>query len=285
MHVPINDVRFLSGWVLFGSAVLVGTISFLFSTPLALTLFGVSLLHLGTCLHEIKDPDVGMLFRMGHLIGKLSAGWYLTIPHLWDIEAIPTSWMQVDMKGDMYTKQQTQISVKARVFYRVKQKELDKVLLLMPSEMEKRAEVIGLAVLRGEIGAHTFTELVSEKDTLEAAAEKRLLDEFGRYGYEFGDFEIYDFTEKVWSEAERVKALGKARGEAAKALAEPLKDNYPAAAVNAVTILADTAEKIVTTVWGGKKKENPKESSSSGKPTTGERLAKVIDNLVGEERS
>lgn len=287
MHTQrIQEVYFRIGWIVFATFMVAGAICLMFSVQIAFAFFGIAFLHLGTCLHEIKDPDIGMLFRMGHLVGKLSPGWYLTIPHIWDVVRIPTSWKQIDIKGDMYTNQQTLVEVKARVFYRASENGLAKIVRMMPDEMEKRAEVVALAVLRGEVGTKDFKGLVSEKDTMEGAAKQRLVQEFSRYGYVVRDFEIYDFNEKVWSEAERVKALGKARGEVAKALAEPLKDNYPAAAVNAVTIIAETAEKIAETVWSGTKKTegsgHKNRSSGSKQATMGERLAKAIDNLIGE---
>lgn len=280
----MDQVNFRIGWGLLVALTVLGTLAFWWSTPLGFALLGIAAIYLGTCLHEVKDPDVAMLFRMGRLVGRLDPGWYLTIPHLWEIETIPTSWQQLPIEGEMYTKEKTPIVVKARMFWRADESRLTDILRMRPKEMISRAETAGLAVLRGEIGNNEFTTLVSEKGTLEVSALTRLQGDFQDYGYAIRDFEIYDFDEKTWSEAERIKTIGKARGEAARALAEPLRGNYPAAIVSAVGTFTETAGEVAKSVWGRNKKEK-KESGEAGsapqKEDIGQKLAAAINRLIG----
>lgn len=279
----MNQINFRIGRYLFGALACFGTLSLFWSPPLGLALFGINAIYIGTCLHEVKSPDMAFLFRMGRFVGRLEPGWFLTIPHLWQISIIPTSWQEFDIKGEeMYTKESTSIVVKGKGFYRADEKKAEDILRMMPKEMINRAMTVGRAVLRGEIGSHSFGELIKEKGTLENAALLRLTEEFASYGYIIRDFEIYDFDEKVWSEAERTKALGKARGEAAKALSEPLKDNYPAALVSSIGTIAETAEKIAKTI-SGKEKLGTKSSGSIRSEETkdvGQKIAEAINKLI-----
>lgn len=278
----MNQINFRIGWYLFGVLACLGTLSLFWGPPLGLALFGINAIYIGTCLHEVKSPDMAFLFRMGSFVGRLEPGWYLTIPHLWQISIISTSWQEFDIDGEMYTKESTPIVVKGKGFYRANEKKAKDILRMMPKEMLNRAMAVGLAALRGEIGGHSFGELIKEKDVLENAALFRLRKEFAPYGYIIKDFEIYDFDEKVWSEAERTKALGKARGEAAKALAEPLRDNYPAALVSSIGTIAETAEKITKTI-SGKEKSGTKSSGLIGSEKTkdvGQKIAEAINKLI-----
>lgn len=276
--------KFRSGWKLF-VAILFGGIAVMFyKPPFGMAVAGLSFIYLAFCFYEIKSPDIAFLFKMGKFVGELGPGWYVTIPHLWQIEKIPANWLQVDMKGDMYTKEKTLICVHARVKFRVNKAKLDEVLLMMPEEMMARAKVIGLSALRGAVGSSSFQTLVEDKGELERSVVKGdkvkkiqgLKGEFAEHGYDFGDFKINDFDEGIQSEAERVKYLGKARGEAAAALAQPLKDNLPAALAN---IAGTLAESVLAIFGAGKKgKTAPEEKITS--ESIAEELSKKIEALV-----
>ncbi len=277
---------FRVSWFLFWGLIVLGIGASFLKPPLGFALFGLAMLFVGTCLHEVRAPEVGMLYKRGKFVAELKPGWYLTIPHFWDIRRVNTSWLQRDVSGEMYTKDKTAIVVRGRVFFKASR--MKGVLMLSVEEMKDRAEVLGLSALRTVIGGHTFSDLVSAKLALEDKATQMLKKEFSRYGYTVRDFEIYDFDEKVWSEAERTKALGKARGEAAAALAASLKDNYPAAMVSAVGTIAETVAQIAQTVVAKKhkessgKKEKGSASSSPGESEdVGSRVGSAINKLLG----
>lgn len=277
-----TEITFRIGWLIFWGLGIIGVGMTLFSPPLGLALLGINCIYFGTCLYEVKAPNVAFLFKRGKFVGRLGPGWYLPIPYFYEVSEIPTDWQQTDLQGDMYTIERTSIVVRARVFYRANENQLKKILRMMPDEMKERSKVIGLAVLRGEVGNRNFKTLVKEKGEIEKKAVDRLEEEFKGYGYLVRDFEIYDFEEKVWSEAEKIKTLGRARGEAAKALAEPLKDNYPAAAVSALGTLAESAEKIAKSIWG--EKEKTKSAGTVEKSEgVGEKLTKVVQQIAGKK--
>ena len=246
-----KKVKFRSGWKLFMAILIGGIAAMFYKPPFGMAIAGLSFVYLGFCFHEIKSPDIAFLFKMGKFVGELEPGWYITIPHFWEIERIPTSWLQIDMEGDMYTKEKTLICVHARVKFRVNKDELEKTLLMMPNEIEKRAKIIGLSALRGAVGGSSFGELVEDKGKIEEKINGILAKEFEEHGYKYGDFKINDFDEQIQSEAEKVKFLGKARGEAAEAIAKPLKDNLPAALAN----IAGTVSESVSAIFGGGKKK------------------------------
>lgn len=275
-----TEITFRIGWLIFWGLGIIGVGMTLFSPPLGLALLGVNLIYLGTCLYELKDPDVAFLFRRGKFVGELKSGWYLPIPYFWTITSIPTSWQEKELIGEMYTKEKTPIIVKARTYYCVHN--LQQVLLLMPGPMERRVEAVVFSALRGVIGNNEFAKLVEEKGRLEGEVLDFSKPEIEKYGYELRDVEIYDFEEKIWSEAEKIKVLGRARGEAAKALAEPLKDNYPAALVSALGTLAESGERITKTIWGKEKKET-KEAEARETEGIGEKLAEAARQITGKK--
>lgn len=250
--------NFLTGWFLLIFSILLGLILIfsgeLFSLEKRISLpFGFIILAFASYLveniKEVRAPNVAFLFQMGKFVGRLDPGWYLIVPKIWEIEEIHTEWKRIQIEGDMYTNQQTLIVVKAEIYYRANEKKLDKILRMPPNEMEKRAIAVSLAKLRGVIGEKRFDELITKKGELEQAVKKILKDEFEKYGYIIRDFEIYDFDEKVWSEAEKIKALGKARADAegriAEALARPLKNNWPAAIAKSAEEVSDSLVKFL----------------------------------------
>lgn len=278
----MKKISFRSGWVLFFTTLISGGIFLTSTPPLGIALIGLSVLYLASCLHEIKSPNIAFLFRMGKFVhGMLGPGWYVTIPHFWDIEQIPTSWIQKDMKGDMYTKEKTLICVHGRIKYRVNKNALDKVLLMMPREMESRAAVISMSSLRGAVGSSPFETLVGDKGAIEKSIDELLAKEFEEHGYEYGDFKINDFDEQIQSEAEKIKILGKARGTAAEALATPLKDNLPAALANIASTVTESLGSIFRTGKPRKKEEVEKPEQSEPKDEILRELSENLKKLVG----
>lgn len=260
---------FWPGWILFSIWVLIslGLTIYLFAVrpPIGVIVFGLSFglagLWLATSLHEIRDPDQALLFRRGRFRGVLPAGWYLTVPHSWDIKIVPLGWRGIEFEGSMYTKEETEIAkVKVRVQYRVLQDQTgsvlhpDRILRMPPQAMRTYGAQAVEARVRAAVGRRSFKDLVAAKRDPETEVLQELQTEgkFAKYGYEIGNVEIVSFSEKVRSRASEIEALGKARGVAARAVAEPLKDNWPAAAVSAATAFADTGERIagkLAAVW------------------------------------
>lgn len=279
----MQEIDFRVGWVIFWILAIIGILLLPWKTPLGLTILGINIIYLGTCLHELRSPVRGILYRRGVAMGILPAGWYLTLPHFWDIEEISEEYEEVEVSGLMYTKEKTPIEVKAKLFYQAVFNNLSLILLMKPSEMkEKRAPVLGLAALREVIGANFFGDLVSIKRELEEKVTLRLENEFTRYSYKLSDCEIYEFKETTWSEAEKIRAIGKARGDAAKALADSLKDNYPAAVVSIAETLGDKAKEITNIIYGGKK-DKPTPETTAQKKDVGSKLNQAINKLIGGE--
>lgn len=280
----MQEINFRIGWIIFWILTIIGIFLLPLKPPLGLTLLGISIIYLGTCLHELRSPARGILYRRGVAIGILKAGWYLPLPHFWDIEAISEEYEEVEISGVMYTKEKTPIKVRAKLFYQAVFDNLTLILLMKPSEMkEKRAPVLGLAALREAIGSYSFGDLVSIKRDLEKKVIERLEKEFTRYSYKLSDCEIYEFEETTWSEAEKIRAIGKARGDAAKALADSLKDNYPAAAVSSIEAIGDKAKDIANIIYGGKKENKflSETVSTEKKEDVGGKLAQAINKLLG----
>jgi len=255
----IKRKRFLIGWYILGISILLSLL-FIFSglfnlekrisLPLGFLMLAFAS-YLAENIKEIRAPNVAFLFRMGKFVGRLDPGWYVVVPRIWDVKEIPTSWREISMEGEMYTSQQTFIKVRARAYYRADEECLDEVLRMLPEEMHKRAMVVGLAKLRGVIGEKEFGDLITKKGELEEAVKGILKNEFNNYGYHLRDFEIYDFDEKVWSEAKKIEALGEARARVerkiAEALARPLKDNWPAAAAKSVEAASKAVAQAIET--------------------------------------
>lgn len=279
-----GKIKFRAGWRLFVFILLCGIAAMFYKPPFGLAVAGLSFIYLAFCFYEIKAPDIAFLFRMGVFVNELEPGWYVTIPHFWEIEVIPTNWLQIDMDGNMYTKEKTLICVHARVKFRVNKKKLDKILLMMPDEMKARAKIIGLSGLRGVVGSSSFQKLVEDKGELETSVEKGdatkkipgLKKEFEEHGYILGDFKINDFDENIQSEAKKIEYLGQARGKAAKALATPLKENLPAALAN---IAGTLAESVMAIFGAGKKGKTAPEEKITAESIADE-LGKKLEGLI-----
>jgi len=284
----IKNKDSLIGWYILVALIVFSAVSFVYlNIWLGFVFLGIAMIYLGTCLHEIKAPNVGMLFRMGKFVRMIKPGWYLVIPHFWNITQVSTSWQQVDLKADTYTKDKTPIKIKARIFYRAEN--FDKILLFMPEEMRQRAYILGLAALRSVVGKAVFVELLTDKGSLEKNAMKELHKEFSKYGYKVRDFEIYDFDETTESAARRILVLGEARGEAAEKLARAVKDNTAAAILSGVGIAAESVERIAGNIWGSKEKtsegisseSHPSTTLSSSEATLMKRLGEAINKFLG----
>ena len=74
-----------------------------------------------------------------------------------------------------------------------------------------------------------------------------------KYGYVAKEIELYITEEHTVTEAERIKIIGKARGEEAKSIAEPLKDNWPAAVVATANMIFGGTVRYIKKAAGSKK--------------------------------
>ncbi len=243
---PEPPVNFRAGLYLLGAMVVSGGLLAYINPPVGVAVLGIILIYLGTNLHEVRDPNAAFLFRMGKMVGRLSAGWYLTIPHLWTIqpislERVTFSDQELPPQG-MYTKAKRPITLKVRVFYQVK--DLDKALRTQKI-IHSRVKAVVLAQLKGEVGKREFTDLLTDRGALEDDIQSKVTTELESDGYEVTGVEVEDLFENVESQAETIRTIGRARGDAARALAEPLKDNYPAAIVNALGTLAEAGERVI----------------------------------------
>lgn len=274
--------KFRAGWVLFWSLLLIGMIFLFKNFPLGLAILGINALYIGTCLNEIKSPDIAFLFKRGKFTYPLNPGWYLTIPHFWTIETISQKLMEEEFKEEtMYTSAEQPIGVKFRVFYKVV--DIGKALFTK-DVIKNRVRAVILTNLKGEVGGKSFAELLTDRNKLEGEITISVNEELAKDGYNVIGIEIEDFTENVRSQAATIRTLGKARGEAAQALAQPLKDNYPAAAVNVFTILTETAEKIAKTIWVPKGKQTSAGTTAGGESEdTLKKLLETAQQIAGKK--
>ena len=250
-------IDFRIGWFLFWAVAVLGLLLLTIHFKLGIIILGLDGMYLGIC-REIRSPNVAFLFKRGRHVGKLEAGWYLPLAPFWDIKEITLQWQETLLVIIIYTSQETAITVKAKLFWRAK--DLEKVIFMPIEEMRSRIEAVGLSKLRAAIGKRDFKQINAESDLIEKEILSVICEEVTKDGYEIRDFEIFDTDEKVQSEAAKIKIIGKARGEAAGALAAHLKDNYPATAVMAITTIVEAVERIAKDWMGGARKKVGKKS-------------------------
>ena len=286
-----KKTSFRAGWALFGIIAAVGMYAFYRFPPLGLVLWGVDLLYLGTCLHEVKAPNRAFLFRMGKMIGDLPPGWYLTIPHFWTIEAISMEAQQIGpLTEEMYIRRGTPITVRIVIFYRVVN--LTKALLTK-NIIKDRIRAVVLTQVKGKIGESFFrgprrvdeseknvTTLLTERGSIEKAIKEVVNEELRLDGYFVTGIELEDIKEEVESEAATIRQIGHARGDAAAALAKPLKDNYPAAAVSAVGTIGEMVERIFRGMKSSGGSGGGKQPGSETPVPEKSELGKIADALT-----
>jgi len=252
-EVEKKKATFRAGWVLFfGILALASGLIAVGYTRSGLMLLAVDLFYLGMCLHEVRDPGFAYLRRMGRKVATLTPGWYLTIPHLWDIDYRSAAKIVVEL-GDpktggmgMYTKRGVPINVKTRMVYRILEPDL--AFLISEEDAEKKLTASAKAKLRAAIGKRYFTgddrsgrdSLLEEQENIEKEIKDAVGAEARRDGYTVDDIEVYDFDEmfvsKARSDAVYVSEVGEAearvRGAKVKAVTDNLKTlqgNWPGA--------------------------------------------------------
>lgn len=169
-------------------------------------------------------------------------------------------------------------------------------------------EATSFAALRSALGEKKFADLLKDKGKVErkiefltnaeindlsedekgqAETNPRLLKdqpELARSGYIIESVDIYDYDERVQSEASRIKELAEAKafeaGQTAKAVADPLRGNMPAAIAQSVATVATTFRDINRERHETRRRER-KESEGSAAPSEAEGpLGKLQDLLT-----
>lgn len=321
---PLPKGGLWSGWIIFGLLFLTSFSLVPISWPWALIFLGLALFYLMT-LYIIKEPEVAILFRFGQAVRELSAGWWLTIWLIHNIES-ETKARQIlnedepeKESQDLYYidgDRKIAITVNMRVFFRlvsVKQALATYGGLNKPSARAD-VETTALSALRTALGHRNFAELLRAKGDVEQEVEiltnSELSDikrerleadpdllkehlELAKSGYLIEGVDIYDYDEKVQSEASRIKEIADAKayeaGKMTAAVADPLKDNYPAAIVQSVATVATTAREINQARMETARRA-PTRGSTEGKGTAGEAetvglltaLRELIDRKEGK---
>lgn len=238
-------------------------------TGLGIIILSALLIWMGVSLKIIKAPEIGLLFKMGKFGTQLEPGWYLSIPFVWDIETRTTEIQQIHFHEKMYTKIKKEISLRGGIYYKLENAEKsinlpEKTIEIDGEEttlVKKRVKDVVLSKLKWQIGQKEFGELLPARKEMEddIVKDANSAEELGEDGYKVTGVEIADLEEKIESEAAKKKEIGGAEAEVdekkAKAIAAPLKDNYPAAIAMAVGTVGD---KIVGRILETFKKEQPK---------------------------
>jgi len=232
-------------------------------------ILGVLFVWIGVSLKIIKAPEIGLLFKMGRFRTPLEPGWYLGIPFVWDIETRTTETQQIYFQEKMYTKTKKEISLRGGIYYKLEDAEKsinlpEKTITIGDEEttlIKKRVKDVVLSKLKWQIGQREFEKLLPARKEMEDDIVKDANDaeELGKDGYKVTGVEIADLEEKIESEAAKIREIGSAEAEVdkkkAEAIANPLKDNYPAA----ITMVAGTiSDKIIGKILGAAKKEQLK---------------------------
>ncbi len=210
---------------------------------IAIVIFGLLLVWIGLTIKEIKKPEIGFLFQMGDFKGYLKPGWHLGFPFFWSIETRTLATQEISFKEEMYTKAKKAINLTGAIYYKLANPE--KSISLPEKFVESRIENVVLTRLKWSIGQKEFQELLGKRGDIEEEIKNgsNKENELGMDGYEVTGVEIADLKEEIESEAAKKKEIGGAEawvdGEKAKAFAQPLKDNYPAAIAMAASTIGD----------------------------------------------
>ncbi len=228
----------------------------------ALVVIGVDGILFYNWIHELKTPNHGLVFRRGEVIGEVGPGWHLVDGFLNKIKIYSKGLQRIDLPETMmYKKDGTPILMKkVSFFYQLTN--LLKVVL-MDEDPKERITSVGMAKLKASIGKRNFTgsqnALVAEQDQIETEMMGVLKKEMNKWGVKITDVEVADYEETIHSRAEEKKVLGtasaEAQGKIATAIAEPLKDNLPAAIASVGNSLAEPLVKAFMPKKKSKKKE------------------------------
>lgn len=229
-------------------------------TDMAIIIFGLLFIWTGLTLKEIKEPEIGFLFQMGDFKGYLEPGWHLGLPFFWAIETRTSATQEIPFKEEMYTKSKKAIILRGGIYYKLD--DYEKSINLPEGIVQSRIKNVVFTRLKWFIGQKEFKELLDQRGNIEKEVKNGANDkeELGMDGYKVTGVEIADLEEMIESEAAKKKEIGGAEawvdGEKAKAVAEPLKDNYPAAIAMAASTIGDKViGKILGTKTGKKEKE------------------------------
>lgn len=255
----IQESSTRNAWIGAGIAALVSTILWIvgLKTP-AVVLISILFIWTGITYKEIKEPKVGFLFQMGKLKGRLNPGWHLGLPFVWSIEEISTKVQERYLeREEMYTKDQTALALELGIYFRI----VDplKAVYIEEEIAKERVKRVVLSKLKWEIGQLSFAELLTRQGDVEKKVIIASDKDLEGNGYKVIGVEIEDIMETIKSEAAKKREIGSAEAEVdkkkAEAIANPLKDNYPAAIAMAAETIGD---KIVGKLLEAVKKEQPK---------------------------
>lgn len=255
---PISNCELYCGWL----------------PPLALVMFAIAALMLGRpdwmflwlaldaiyirmFLSEVRDPDQANIYRFGRFIGRAGAGWYIAIPHLMDLEVIDREVFNVEFDDvQMVTGAGTTVTVKFIATFQIGKTEaaMRKAIEISSKDRDLLFHHMTRSKVATAIAAKSdFLEFNKSQTDIEKGVLIHLKGEARKYGYVAKEVEVFITDEKVITEAERIKIIGRARGEEARSIAEPLKDNWPAAAVATANMIFGGTVKDIKKAAGSKK--------------------------------
>lgn len=273
--------------ILFGLGFIVAFYSF----PRGMILISLAVAYIAYVAREIKEPEVGALFKMGRLVKILGPGWHFPLVPIHNIQTETTARQQLNSdnpdlekadlyyisevgkgKGDRNTRK-IAVTVRMRVFFQLH----DPLAAIRAygglGTEASRKDIYSttLSALRAAVGRSDLTRLLSEKEELEEEIQNLANAELakgakrpkeGSESFDSGyrvHVDIYDIDENVQSAASKMMEEAEAEvfraGEIAKAMAEPLKDNYPAAIAQSVTVVANTLRNTLTDLFSSRKEQ------------------------------
>ncbi|MFH1661953.1 MAG: SPFH domain-containing protein [Candidatus Falkowbacteria bacterium] len=142
-----------------------GIFSMIISMPLGLMIIGATVVLVGLGFVEIKTPYLGFLYVRGRLVGQLDPGWYVIIPIIMSIQKKSQEIQKETITENMYTKEKTELVVKAVVFYQVI--DLIKAVNISDEEIKAKVETLMASKTKTVIGKNNFGELNSKQDVFE----------------------------------------------------------------------------------------------------------------------
>lgn len=217
----------------------------------------LAVLYVRLFLKEVRAPDQAYVYRFGRMIGKVGPGWYIAIPHFTDLELVERKVFNVEFeKQRFYTGAGTEILVNLIATFQIgnTEEEMERALELDREERGPLFKHMVLSKVATAIGGQDgFLGLNKRQTNVEELVLHDLQTEAQKYGYVVKEVEVYIEEERVVAEAERIKIIGQARGEEARAIAEPLKDNWPAAAVATANMVFGGAVRDIKKAAGSKK--------------------------------
>lgn len=255
---PISNFELYCGWL----------------PPLTLMVFAIAALVLGrpdwmflwlalgaiyirAFIREVQDPDQANVYRFGRFIGRAGAGWYIAIPHLMDLEVIDREVFNVEFDDvQVVTGAGTTVTIKFIATFQIGKTEaaMRKALEISPKDRDLLFHHMTRSKVATAIAAkNDFLEFNKSQTDIEKDVLIRLKEEARKYGYVAKEVEVFITDERVITEAERIKILGRARGEEARSIAEPLKDNWPAAVVATANMIFGGTVKDIKKSAGSKK--------------------------------